>query len=56
MQTHSTLDITLEFSKDDVFTFTVSGKGIDAYSSATITASIYADVIDYSGITITNNI
>ena len=51
----STIDVTLEFSKDDVFTFAVSGKGIE-YASTTITASIYADVIDYSGITITNNI
>ena len=54
--TTSTLDVTLEFSKDDVFTFTVSGRGFNEYASTTITASIYADVIDYSGITITNNI
>lgn len=51
----TTFDITLEFSKDDVFTFAVSGKGFNEYSYMTITASIYADVIDLSGITITNN-
>ena len=54
--TTQTFDIILEFSKDDVFTFTISGDGYSEYSSATITASIYADVIDYTGITITNNI
>ena len=52
--TTSTRDVILEFSKDDVFTFTISGKGLSRHPSATITASIYADVIDYSGITITN--
>lgn len=52
----STRDVILEFSKDDVFTFTISGDGYSESSSAAITASIYADVIDYSGITITNNI
>ena len=52
----STRDVILEFSKDDVFTFAISGNGYSEYSSATITASIYADVIDYSGITITTNI
>ena len=50
----STRDVILEFSKDDVFTFTISGDGRSKRSNATITASIYADVIDYSGITITN--
>ena len=50
----STRDVILEFSKDDVFTFTISGDGRSSHSNATITASIYADVIDYSGITITN--
>ena len=54
--TTSTHDVILEFSKDDVFTFKISGNGVGVYPSATITASIYADVIDYSGITITNNI
>ena len=54
--TTSTRDVILEFSKDDVFTFKISGKGVGAHPGATITASIYADVIDYSGITITNNI
>ena len=52
----STRDVILEFSKDDVFTFTISGNGVSTYPSADIIASIYADVIDYSGITITNNI
>ena len=51
--TNSTI---LEFSKDDVFTFTIYGKGVGFGPSGSITASIYADVIDYSGITITNNI
>lgn len=52
----TTRDVILEFSKDDVFTFKISGKGVGLHPNATITASIYADVIDYSGITIANNI
>lgn len=49
-ETKSTI---LEFSKNDVFTFSLYGKGVGESCTASIKSDIYADVVNYSGITIT---
>ena len=47
--------VNLTFSMYDVFTFRISGRGVGASPSLIIrNLNICADIIDYSGITITN--